>query len=441
MSYLLGVLVMAIGVAVSIALHELGHLAPAKRFGVKCTQYMVGFGPTLWSRRRGETEYGLKAIPLGGYVRMIGMFPPRPGDEGRLRASSTGRLSQMTEQVRAESLQEIGPGDEDRVFYKLPVWKRVVIMMGGPVMNLLIAVVLLTGIITVFGLPSYTSTVSAVSQCAPTDVAATDCEGQPPSPAREAGLQAGDRIVSVDGTAVTGWTETARAIQTAGEEAEIVVERDGQRVSLVADLVTRERPLIDGQGQYVLDAAGEPVMGEVSFLGASGTLEYVQQPLSAAPAFVGTALADTGRIFLQLPQKMVGIYEAAFSGEERDAEGPMSVVGVGRVAGEVSSGDLGALTESPAARFVLLLSLIASLNIALFVFNLIPLLPLDGGHVAGALWEGTKKGWARLRGRPDPGPVDIAKALPLAYSVAIGLIAMTVLLVYADLVNPIRLGG
>jgi membrane-associated protease RseP (regulator of RpoE activity) len=441
MLYLLGVLLMLVGIAVSIALHEIGHLVPAKKFGVKCTQYMVGFGPTIWSRVRGETEYGVKAIPLGGYVRMIGMFPPRPQDEGRLRASSTGRWSQMSEQVRAESLQEIGPGDEDRVFYKLPVWQRLVVMSGGPLMNLLIATVLLTGIITVYGLPQLTAQVSAVAACAPTDVTAEDCEGQPAAPAAAAGLEVGDRILAVDGQAVDDWTGASYLIQQSGSQAELLVERDGAQQTLVADMVVRDRPLLNPDGSVQVDAAGAPVVGPVSYLGASGSLEYVTQPLTEAPAFVGQALMDTAAIFLQLPQKLVGVWEAAFVGEERDAEGPMSVVGVGRVAGEVTSGDLGLLSDSVSARMVLLLSLLASLNIALFVFNMIPLLPLDGGHIAGALWEGLKKTWARLRGLPDPGPVDVAKALPLAYSVAIGLIAMTLLLVYADLVNPIRLGG
>jgi membrane-associated protease RseP (regulator of RpoE activity) len=441
MLYLLGVLLMLVGIAVSIALHEIGHLVPAKKFGVKCTQYMVGFGPTIWSRVRGETEYGVKAIPLGGYVRMIGMFPPRPQDEGRLRASSTGRWSQMSEQVRAESLQEIGPGDEDRVFYKLPVWQRLVVMSGGPLMNLLIATVLLTGIITVYGLPQLTAQVSAVAACAPTDVTAEDCEGQPAAPAAAAGLEVGDRILAVDGQAVDDWTGASYLIQQSGSQTELLVERDGGQQTLVADMVVRDRPLLNPDGSVQVDEAGAPVVGPVSYLGASGSLEYVTQPLTEAPAFVGQALMDTAAIFLQLPQKLVGVWEAAFVGEERDAEGPMSVVGVGRVAGEVTSGDLGLLSDSVSARMVLLLSLLASLNIALFVFNMIPLLPLDGGHIAGALWEGLKKTWARLRGLPDPGPVDVAKALPLAYSVAIGLIAMTLLLVYADLVNPIRLGG
>ncbi len=441
MLYLVGVLLMLFGVAASIALHEIGHLVPAKKFGVKVTQYMVGFGPTLWSRRRGETEYGIKAIPLGGYIRMIGMFPPRPQDDGRLRTSTTGRWGQMTEQARAESLEEVGPGDEDRVFYKLPVHQRVIVMLGGPFMNLVIAAALLTGIMTLYGLPQLTSTVSAVSTCAPTDPAVTDCEGQPAAPAAAAGLREGDVIVEVDGTAVQDWYATSYEIQNAGDSATLIVDRGGQRETLNADLVTRERALLNPDGTLQLDDLGEPIVGDVSFLGASGSVEYVPEPLSEAPAFVGGAFADTAAVFVQLPEKLVGVFQAAFNGDERDQQGPMSVVGVGRVAGEAASSDLGGLTESFGARLILLLSLLASLNIALFVFNMIPLLPLDGGHVAGALWEGVKKTWARLRGLPDPGPVDIAKALPVAYSVAITLIAMTLLLVYADVVNPIRLGG
>src|SRR4051812_14600251 len=150
--YVGGVLLVVLGVGLSIGLHEVGHLVPAKKFGVKVTQYMVGFGPTLWSVRRGETEYGIKAIPLGGYIRMIGMFPPRPGDaEGMIRVSSTGRFSQLADEARQLSLEEIKPGDEDRVFYKLSVPKKVIVMRGGPVMNLVIAVVLLSGVVTLYG--------------------------------------------------------------------------------------------------------------------------------------------------------------------------------------------------------------------------------------------------------------------------------------------------
>ena len=161
----------------------------------------------------------------------------------------------------------------------------------------------------------------------------------------------------------------------------------------------------------------------------------IRQPVSEVPGFVGEMFTGTARIVLTLPQRLVDVAEAAFGSEERDPEGPMSVVGVGRVAGDVA-----ALSEvSVTDRFWVLISLIASLNMALFVFNLIPLLPLDGGHIVGALWEGVKRTAARLTGRPDPGPVDTAKALPIAYAVAIGMLVMSALLIYADIVKPIQL--
>ncbi|GAA5157587.1 M50 family metallopeptidase [Ornithinimicrobium tianjinense] len=436
--YVLGVLVIAVGIAVSIALHEVGHLVPAKIFGVKVPQYMVGFGPTLWSTRRGETEYGIKAIPLGGYVRMIGMFPPRAQDGGRLRRATSNPVQQMIEQARQDSLDEVGPGDEDRVFYRLPVWQRLVVMAGGPLMNLAISVVLMTLILTVHGIGTNVPTVSAVAQCAPADVTDDNCAGQPASPAVRAGFQVGDTILAVDGTPVTGWADTTYAIQNAGEQATFLVERDGRELTLTADLVMRERPLVQPDGTVTVDAQGEPVLGPVGFLGASPTFVYEPQPVTAVPGVVGDMFTGTARVIFTLPQRMVDVAQAAFGTEERDAEGPMSVVGVGRVAGEVTSGDVlgGTLGE----RLWIVLALIASLNMALFVFNLVPLLPLDGGHIAGALWEGLKKAWARVRGLPVPGPVDTAKALPVAYAVAVGLLGMTALLIYADIVRPVSLG-
>jgi membrane-associated protease RseP (regulator of RpoE activity) len=177
-------------------------------------------------------------------------------------------------------------------------------------------------------------------------------------------------------------------------------------------------------------------------MGFSPSAELVKQPLSAVPALVGDQVARTAGVVFRIPQKMAGIAKAAFGDGARDPNGPMSVVGVGRVAGEVADGQLsGVAGSSGYDKFVVLISLIASLNLALFVFNLIPLLPLDGGHAAGALWEGLKRQVARLRGRPNPGYVDVAKALPVAYAVSVALIGMSVLLIYADVVNPIKLGG
>jgi membrane-associated protease RseP (regulator of RpoE activity) len=450
--YLLGVLVVALGVALSIALHEVGHLVPAKKFGVKVTQYMVGFGPTLWSRHRGETEYGVKAIPLGGYIRMIGMFPPRPGDRpGRLRASSTGRFSQMAEQARSEAMEEVKPGDEDRVFYKLAVWKKVIVMMGGPTMNLLIAAVLLAGISTLYGLPQITaSKIASVSACVPSASQVTqqpaggggapDCSGQPSSPAKAAHLRPGDRLVSIAGTPITTPDDATKAIRThGGQRIPIVVERDGARVTLHATPTVASRPALDAQGQPVIGSDGKLVMERVGVLGTAigAVAKNVRQPLSQAPEFIGSALGQTFGVFVKIPQKMVGVWHAAFGSQSRDANGPISVVGVGRIAGDVADNGGVSLT----AKFVFLVSLIASLNLALFVFNLIPLLPLDGGHVAGALWEAVKRGAARVTRRADPGYVDVAKALPIAYAVSMVLIVMSALLIYADVVNPVQLGG
>ena len=444
MAYLLGVLVIAVGVAASIALHEIGHLVPAKRFGVKCTQYMVGFGPTIWSRRRGETEYGLKAIPLGGYVRMVGMFPPAPGRPAR--ADTTGRWSLMIEQARNEAQREVGPEDSDRLFYTRSVPQRLVIMLGGPLMNLVIAVVLLTITITAFGVPDETPRLSSVSKCvlpvdAPADQECTAADRA--APAAAAGLKPGDTIVSFNGAPITDWEGVRDAIRANPErQVSLVVERDGVRRDVTVSPVLDDRPVFDAEGNPVIGSNGQVVTEKVGFLGVTPSRDLVPQPVSEVPGYIGTALGQTAGVVLRIPEKMVGVAKAAFGSGERDPTGPVSIVGVGRFAGEVASAEsTEAVQLSLADRFAQLLLLIASLNLALFVFNLIPLLPLDGGHAAGAIWEGTRRQFAKLRSRPDPGPVDVARALPLAYGVASLLIGMSVLLIYADIVRPIRLGG
>ncbi|MFP5347010.1 MAG: site-2 protease family protein, partial [Actinomycetes bacterium] len=180
LQYAAGVLIFAVVIVASIALHEVGHLLPAKKFGVKVTQYMVGFGPTLWSRKRGETEYGVKWLPFGGYIRMIGMFPPRRGDEpGTIRESSTGAFQSLADDARRMSAAEVGPADAERVFYKLSVPKKVVVMLGGPVMNLLIGTALLGALVVFVGNPMKsvtTTTVAIVNKCvAPANVQRTHC--------------------------------------------------------------------------------------------------------------------------------------------------------------------------------------------------------------------------------------------------------------------------
>ncbi|GAA6526519.1 site-2 protease family protein [Intrasporangium sp. DVR] len=448
MLFLLGVLVVVVGVALSIALHEIGHLLPAKKFGVKVTQYMVGFGPTIWSRRRGETEYGIKAIPLGGYVRMVGMLPPRPGDvEGQLRTVSTGRFSQMVDQARADSMEEVRPQDRDRVFYKLSPGKKVVVMLGGPFMNLLIGAVLITGVITLYGLPQVAPKVGLISECVPTSAPSVttphpDCApGDPAAPAKAAGFQEKDRILAVNGEPISTWTEVSTAIRrSAGTPMTFLVERGEQELTLTVTPARLERATYDDEGKPVVKD-GELVLETMGFMGITPGQELVTTPLAEAPGFVWDRVVDTASVIWRIPEKMVGVAQAAFGSGERDPNGPISVVGVGRIGGEVAALEIPADEGGNWLKIAQLVLLIASLNLALFVFNLIPLLPLDGGHVAGATWEAIKRGWAKVRQRPDPGYVDVAKGLPIAYGMSLVLITMSVLLIYADIVKPISLFG
>ena len=423
--FIIGVAVVVVGLALSIGLHEIGHLVPAKLFGVKVTQYMIGFGPTLWSKRKGETEYGVKALPLGGYISMIGMFPPGKGD--RVRNDSTGFFQGLVQDARDSSAETITPGDEHRAFYLLPVWKRIIIMFGGPFMNLVLAFALLSVLLVGFGMPQNSTTVGSVNECVlPATSERQTCEpGDPAAPGAEAGVLPGDRIVSIDGVAIETWEQSTGIIREHPNEAlAMVVVRDGEETTLTVTPALSERYVVDDDGRVVTDASGDPVTVEAGFVGIGAASERVSQPITAVAG-----------IILNLPQRMVDVANAAFGPGERDPNGPISVVGVGRVAGEIAAIDEIPVIDKAAG----LIGILASLNIALFVFNMVPLLPLDGGHIAGALWEAIRRGFAKLFRRPDPGPVDLAKLMPLTLAVVVVLGCMSALLIYADIVKPIAL--
>lgn len=465
MMYVLGVLVLALGVGVSIALHELGHMITAKKFGVRCPQYMIGFGPTVWSRTRGETTYGVRAVPLGGFVRMIGMYPPKPVvarsdsrpverpsaggavavDEG----TSGGRWSAMIEDARARSLEEIGDGDRDRVFYRLSAPRKLVVLLCGPLANLGVAALLIAGIVTIYGqaVPTDGTVVTSVVQCvrplssdAATDTKTPCSATDAPSPAAAAGLAPGDEIVAIDGVPVARTADIASAIRPKAEQAvRLDIVRDGVSQTLTLTPIEGTLPVYDDQGNPQTGPGGAVLTERAGYVGMTNAQNSAleRQPITAVPGVVARGVSDTAGVMLRLPQKMVDVWNAAFGTSERDLNGPISVVGVGRIAGEAADGQI-AFLKTPGQTVVFLVGLLASLNLALFVFNLLPLLPLDGGHAAGAIWEGARRQVARLRRRPDPGYVDVAKGLPVTYAMTMLLIGMFVLLIYADIVKPVK---
>jgi membrane-associated protease RseP (regulator of RpoE activity) len=425
----LGILVFVFGLLFSIAWHELGHLSTAKLFGIRVPQYMVGFGPTLWSRRRGETEYGVKAVPLGGYIRMIGMFPP--GDDGKLSARSTSPWRSMIEDARSAAYEELLPGDEKRLFYTRKPWKRMIVMFAGPFMNLVLAVVIFLGVLMGFGINTQTTTVSTVSDCviAQSENRDTCARGDAASPAEAAGLKPGDKIVAFNGRPVDTWSSLERNIRGTVGSATVTVERNGATKTLKADLVENQVAKKDSSGRSI---PGEYVTA--GFLGFSPATGVVRQSFGQSADRMGIMLTSSVEALVDLPQKVPPLWDAAFGDGQREPDSPMGVVGAARVGGEVFNLDI-----PPEQRVAIMLFLVAGFNLSLFLFNMLPLLPLDGGHIAGAVWEAVRRGAARVFRRPDPGPFDVAKLMPVAYVVAGIFIGFTLLVLVADLVNPVRI--
>jgi membrane-associated protease RseP (regulator of RpoE activity) len=398
MSFLLGVVIFVVAILVSVILHEAGHFLTAKKFGMQATQFFIGFGPTLWSTTRGETEYGVKALPFGAFVRITGMT----------------------------TLDEVEPENEPRSMRNKPAWQRAIVMVAGSFMHFALAFVLLLALALGIGHineSANTNAIGAVSACVPASLKAYDagsCAGSKgSSPAKAAGIKAGDTIIAVGGRPVHNWTQLGVAIraQPTGKPVPVAVLRNGKRITL--DATPARIPGCKGSclgiGEAVVFQRYSPV-GAVAFAGSA----------------FGEVLVGSADAFAKLPAALPDLFKKNRS--KTPAGDVSSVVGAADIAGQaVSSGGGWRYSVSD------LLLIIISLNIFIGAFNLLPLLPLDGGHLAVIFYERIRAWLARLRGKPDPGLVDMQRLVPVSVGVFGLLIGLGLLLMAADIFNPVHL--
>ncbi|MBV9162426.1 MAG: site-2 protease family protein [Pseudonocardiales bacterium] len=396
MTFVLGVVLFAVGIGVSIALHEAGHMYSAKAFGMKVRRYFIGFGPTLFSVRRGETEYGLKMIPAGGFCDIAGMT----------------------------ALDELpDPDDRKRAFFRFPTWQRVVVLSAGSLTHFAVGIVLIYVMAVSTGLPNLNpkppaAVVSAVSQCIRIP------DGSCQAPARDAGLRPADRILAVADKPVSNFDELARAIKSRSGPTKLLIKRTGQRPFTVWIDVTQVRSSeLGGQGNQLVGAIGvsPPRPGPVTL--RFGPVDAVGKTVT----FAGTMFVNTAQALQQFPHRIPSLLDR-IAGENRP-DSPVSVVGASVLGGDAA--DFGA--------WWFFLFLLAALNLFVGIFNLLPLLPLDGGHIAVNVYEGVRNAVRRATGRPNGPPVDYTRLMPLTYAVAIVFIGVSMLTITADIIHPIRL--
>ncbi len=395
---LIGWVIFIVALLFSVMLHETGHFVTAKKFGMKVTRYFVGFGPTIWSTWRGETEYGIKALPLGGFVKIVGMT----------------------------SLDEVDPEDELRSFRRHPAWQRIIVLCAGSFMHFVLAFLLIFGLVLGIGVANENTTqLGTISPCVATSSAALAngacTASDKPSPAKLAGLRSGDKVTAFNGTPVSNWTQLGDAIRRTrpGSRVTITVVRDGKTLTLPTTLAA-----VKGRSGGYLGIEADVVFQ------TAGPVRAVQY----AGSVFEQVIVGSVKGIAALPAALPKLYS---KDRANTAAGQVSsVVGLANDTGQAVAANVGWQFK---VSFVLLL--IASLNIFVGVFNLLPLLPMDGGHVAAIIWERIRAWFARLRGRPDPGLVDMSKLLPVSFSIFTVLIFFSVVLILADIVNPVNIAG
>jgi membrane-associated protease RseP (regulator of RpoE activity) len=402
MMFVIGIVLFALAILVSVALHECGHMWAARATGMKVRRYFVGFGPTLWATRRGETEYGVKAVPLGGFCDIAGMT----------------------------SVDDLRPDEVDRAMFKQKVWKRAAVLFAGPGMNFVIGLVLIYAVAVIWGLPNLHAPTTAVvgqTSCVAPEVTKGQlgqCTGA--GPAAAAGIRPGDVITKVGNTDVHTFDELVTAVQKLTGPTPVVVQRDGRDITTVVDVTRTQRWTANKKGS----GSGPSRVGAIGISAAEyGPTHY--SPITAVPAtftFSGDLAVQLGKSLAAIPSK-VGDLVHAISGGQRDPNTPISVVGASIIGGDTVNHGL----------WVAFWFFLAQLNFVLGAVNLIPLLPFDGGHIAIAVYEKIRNMIRSARGMVAAAPVNYMKLMPATYVVLVVVVGYMLLTVTADLVNPIRL--
>ena len=375
---LLGIVAFALALLLSVMIHEFGHYLTAKRFDMKVTEFFLGFGKRIWSFTRGETEFGIKAIPAGGYCRIEGMTP-----------------------------RDVMPaGEESRAFFGASTTRKLIVLGAGSFAHFVIGFLLIFSIFFGVGVNTLLSDVTRVS---------------PNSAAAAAGFLPGDKIVAIDGVEVTDWYQDSRAIALSqGRQLTFTVERDGREISIAA-----APTYFESEKRYVL--------GVVTKIG--NQREGFISSLTESAQATALLIRESVKALIALPTKVPQLIRQTFGNEERDPNGLVGVVGAARVSGDAVSSNKLNNTE----RLGTFILLIASLNIFVGLFNLLPLLPLDGGHMAVAIADEIRAFYARLRGKPRPAGIDVNVLTPITMTVFVVLAVLTAVLLIADIFNPVSL--
>jgi membrane-associated protease RseP (regulator of RpoE activity) len=377
---LLGILAFVIALLLSVMVHEFGHYITARKYGMWVSEFFVGFGKRIWSVQRGETEFGVKAIPAGGYCKIEGMSPN----------------------------DDMPEGQEDRAFYKASSPKKLVVLGAGSFLHFVLGFLLLFTLFAGIGTNQVLPVINEVV---------------PNSAAQAAGIQAGDEVISINGKRVTEWYKDVEVIrQSKGSELTLVLSRNGEEITVNAAARLTD---LDGTKRYVLGIINE------TGLKRSGLIVSAKNSVTVTKDFLVESVRSLGK----LPEKIPALWGATVRGEERDANGLVGVVGVARVSGEAVGSD----KLTPRERLATFVLIVASLNIFVGVFNLLPILPLDGGHMAVAIADSIRAFIARLRGRPRPAPIDVTVLTPITMVVFVVLATLTLLLLVADVINPVTL--